>query len=43
MYHLGAFSSISALLQTTKDSYDPKYKGIAAFNNNIQVAISYFR
>jgi hypothetical protein len=43
IYHLGTFSNILALLETTKDSYDPKSKGLAAFNNNIQAAMIYIR
>lgn len=43
MYHLGAFTAISGLLDSTKDSYDPKYKNVAAFSNNVQLALSYFK
>jgi hypothetical protein len=43
IYHIGAFSSIAVLRETTKNSYDVKFKGLAAFNNSIQVALSYFR
>lgn len=43
IYHLGAFSSIAGLLELTEQSYDPKFKGLAAFNNHIQVGLSYFK
>jgi hypothetical protein len=43
MYHLGAFTAVAGLLESTKESYDPKSKNVAAFNNNVQLALSYFK
>lgn len=43
MYHLAAFNQIQALLTSTKETYDPKCKNLAAFSNNVQMALTYFR
>lgn len=43
MYHLAALNQIGALLESTKETYDPKCKTLAAYSNNVQTALTYFR